>query len=66
MSRRVARSLRMSGSGLEALPYVWVWSRVSLGCPGVDESPSWMSEVVARHSRRMSGIGQVDLPDIRE
>ena len=56
---------RMYGSGLEALPYVWVWSRVPPECPGVDWSPSWMSGVVRIHSR-MSRSGQVDLPDVRE
>ena len=52
----------MSGRGLEALPYVWVWSRVPPGCPGVDRSPSRLSKVVGRHSR-MSGSGQEALLD---
>ena len=55
----------MSGRDLEALPYVWVWSRVPPGCPGVDGSPSLMSGVVGIHSR-MSRSGQEALLDVRE
>ena len=55
----------MSGRGLEALPYVWVWSRVPPGCPGVDGSLSMMFGVVGIHSQ-MSRSGQEALLDVRE
>ena len=45
----------MSGSGREALPDIWEWSGVPLGCPGVVGIPS-----------RMSGCGREALQDVRE
>ena len=46
---------QMSESGWEALPDIWEWSGVPLGCPGVVGIPS-----------RMSGSGREIFPYIRE
>ena len=55
MSGRVARSLRMSGSGLEAFLIVREWSGCPSKCPGVVGRPSWMSS-----------SGQEALLDVRQ
>ena len=55
MSESGRETLRISGSGREALPDVWEWSEGPHECLGVVGRPS-----------RMSGSGQEALSDIQE
>ena len=56
---------RMSGSGRESLPDVWLWSGGPSKWPGVVGGPSGCPAVVGRPSR-LSGSGRKTLPDVWE